>query len=245
MMPGDRPLPGMGDTLLCVLDADCVAVVTGATGGIGRSLITELLDRSVKVFALARDGDRLGRLLSHPDLTPIEWDQAREPAVPDGLSSLVRVDVLIHNAGIAPITKIADTRVDGLAHLMSLNLMSASVLTAALLPGLRAARGHVIFVNSSAGLRGVPGWSGYLGSKAALLQLADCLRAEEAEGGVKVSTVYPGAVATELLRQVREGFGGTYDPARCVSTATASRLILSVLDHPEDGYLTEVSFTQR
>src|SRR5690606_26274611 len=69
-------------------------------------------------------------------------------------------------------------------------VVSAAVLTATLLPALRATGGHVVLVNSAPGLRGVPGWSGYLGSKSVLRVLADSLRVEEP--ALRVATVYPG-----------------------------------------------------
>lgn len=83
-----------------------------------------------------------------------------------------------------------------------------------------------------------------MGSKSALEDLADSLRSEERGSGLKVTTVFPGAVATDLLRQVREGLGSQYDPEQCVSAASAAKLITVVLDHLEDGYLTDVSFTR-
>ncbi|HET7414098.1 MAG TPA: SDR family NAD(P)-dependent oxidoreductase, partial [Arthrobacter sp.] len=226
-----------------MLSVGRTAVVSGATGGIGGPLVDELLARGIAVVALGRDQKRMAELAAHPGVETVEWDAAARPAVPEVVSSLERVDVLIHTAGIAPLTRVADMRSEDLTRLLALNVMSAATLTAAVLPALREAGGHVVFVNSSSGLSGRPGWSGYLGSKAALRELADSLRIEEEESGVKVTTVYPGAVATDLLRRVREAFNQDYDPEDCVSAGTAARLIASLLDHPTDGYLTEVSFT--
>src|SRR5690606_14968856 len=94
-------------------------------------------------------------------------------------------------------------------------------LTATLLPALRATGGHVVLVNSAPGLRGVPGWSGYLGSKSVLRVLADSLRVEEP--ALRVTTVYPGAVATDLLREVRHARGQEYDPDRAVGVRSPAR----------------------
>jgi short-subunit dehydrogenase len=127
---------------------------------------------------------------------------------------------------------------------VTVNLASAATLTAALLPALRRSRGHVVFINSSAGLSGTPGWSGYLGSKRALQELADALRGEEWESGLKVTSVFPGAVATRLLRQVREDRRLPYDPERSVSPESAARVIADVLHHPHDGYVTDLSFVR-
>src|SRR5699024_4456635 len=115
----------------------------------------------------------------------VEWDQ-RNAHVPPVLKDL-DVDVLIHNA--ARRWSRSRRPPASLAEIMTVNVTSAATLTAALLPALRRSRGHVVFINSSAGLRGVPGWSGYLGSKRALHELADVLRTEESEAGLKVTSV--------------------------------------------------------
>jgi short-subunit dehydrogenase len=66
----------------------------------------------------------------------------------------------------------------------------------------------------------VPRWSAYVGSKAALTELADALRAEELRTGVRVTSVYPGGTATELLKEVRNQFGGTSRAEDCIEPAT-------------------------
>lgn len=217
-------------------------MVTGATGGIGTAMVTELSRRGYRTVAVGRDELALASVAGDGG-TFVVWDQ-RDAAVPRELHELDRVDALVHVAGVAPRTGVADTTETALAAVLSVNLVSATTLTAALLPALRHSRGHVVFVNSSAGLSGVAGWSGYLGSKWALKELADSLRSEESAHGVRVTSVFPGAVATDLLKQVRHDQGRPYEPQHAVSPQTAARLIADVLDHPEDAYLTELSFTR-
>jgi short chain dehydrogenase len=94
------------------------------------------------------------------------------------------------------------------------HVTGAAELTRLMLPALRGACGHVVFVNASPGMRAVPRWSAFVGSKAALRELADSLREEEEHSGVQVTTVYPAGTATERLRRVRAAFGRDYDPAR-------------------------------
>lgn len=197
------------------------AVVTGATGAIGRELVTELLTRGMSVVALCRDPARLGELTDDPRVRAVRWDQGEGSEPPGEVREAARVDVLVHTAGVAPVTPVADTTVAGLTRLMSINVVSAAVLTATLLPALRATGGHVVLVNSAPGLRGVPGWSGYLGSKSVLRVLADSLRVEEP--ALRVTTVYPGAVATDLLREVRHARGQEYDPDRAVGVRSPAR----------------------
>ncbi|MFI6922301.1 SDR family NAD(P)-dependent oxidoreductase [Nonomuraea spiralis] len=80
---------------------------------------------------------------------------------------------------------------------MAVNVASAAELVRLALPVLRRAKGHVIFVNASPRLTGVARWSAFVASKAALRELADSLREEEAVHGVRVTTVYPAATATD------------------------------------------------
>jgi NADP-dependent 3-hydroxy acid dehydrogenase YdfG len=106
---------------------------------------------------------------------------------------------------------------------------------------LRRSRGHVVFINSARGVRAVPGWSAFAASKAALQELAGSLRAEEAENGVRVTTIYPGATATGQLRQVREALGDRYDPQRCIQPETLAATVAWVLAAPPDAYVSELT----
>ena len=99
----------------------------------------------------------------------------------------------------------------------------------------------MVFINAVAGLHGTPRWSAYAGSKAALTELADSLRLEEAANGVRVTSIYLGGVATELLRKVRAGFGSAYDPALCVSPSTLAAVLATVVDAPADVDITDIS----
>ncbi len=98
-----------------------------------------------------------------------------------------------------------------------------------------------MFVNLAPGMGAVPGWSAYVGSKAALTALADSLRIEERPNGVRVTTIYPAGVATDLLAEVRAGFGRDYDPAECIQPNTLASFIIGAIDAPADAYLSELS----
>jgi len=121
------------------------------------------------------------------------------------------------------------------------NVPSAAELVRLTLPSLKRARGHVILVNASPGLTGVARWSAFVGSKAALRELADSLREEEEAHGVRVTTVYPAATATDLLGEVRHAFGRPYGPESCIRPETLARMMVRVLDAPADAYPCELS----
>ncbi|HEY2551895.1 MAG TPA: SDR family NAD(P)-dependent oxidoreductase [Streptosporangiaceae bacterium] len=153
----------------------------------------------------------------------------------------VRLDALVHCAGVADIGAVADMQPGSWQRVLAVNVAAAAELTRLLLPALRAARGHVVFVNATPGIRAVPRWSAFVASKAALRELADSLRDEEAEHGVRVTSVYPAATATERLRSIRAGFGRPYDPQRCIQPSSLASMIAWVLAAPPDAYPSELS----
>ena len=124
---------------------------------------------------------------------------------------------------------------------LAVNVVAPAVLTRVALPALRAARGTVVFVNSGAGLSASPQWSAYAASKHALKALADALRAEEQEYGVRVTTVYPGRTATPMQQKVHEQEGRSYDAADWIDPATVTSAILHVLDLGADATISDLT----
>src|SRR5690606_14659866 len=120
----------------------------------------------------------------------------RLAAALDGQPLPDRLDSLLHVAGVVELGAVGDLTPAVWQETLAANLVAPAELTRLLLPRLRAARGHVVFVNSGAGLAAHPRWSAYAASKHGLRALADALRGEEREHGLRVTTVYPGRTAT-------------------------------------------------
>jgi NAD(P)-dependent dehydrogenase (short-subunit alcohol dehydrogenase family) len=217
------------------------AVVTGATGGIGSALVQRLGDHGFRVIASARPSDALHELCAQTSAVAAPLDLSGPIELPAALAALDRLDVLVHAAGIADVASIEESPPELWQHTMAVNVMGPAELTRALLPGLRAAAGRVVFINAVAGLHGIPRWAAYAASKAALTELADSLRLEEGPHGVRVTSIYPGGVATELLRKVRTAFGAPFDPAACVSPETLAEVICSVVAAPAGVDIHDVS----
>jgi NADP-dependent 3-hydroxy acid dehydrogenase YdfG len=217
-----------------------VAMVTGASGGIGAAVVMALARAGYQVIAIGRDA---ARLPSAPSVQPMVVDLSAPQSLAQAISEPDRLDALVHCAGIsvAAIAPVADTSPAVWQETMAVNAAAAAELTRIALPALRRSRGHVVFVNSARGVRAVSGWSAFAASKAALQELADSLRAEEAGSGLRVTTVYPGATATEQLRQVRAAFGSEYDPRRCIQPDTLAAMVTWVLAAPPDGYVAEMT----
>ncbi|PZG21693.1 short-chain dehydrogenase, partial [Spongiactinospora gelatinilytica] len=181
-------------------------LVTGATGGIGRPLVDALTAAGHQVTAIGRDVARL-------DVPGIEADLSEPATLATALAARPQdVQALVYCAGISPIAAVADTDPETWRRTLAVNVASAAEIVRLTLPALRRSRGHVIFVNASPGMTGVPRWSAFVGSKAALRELAHSLREEESPHGIRVTTIYPAATATALLAEVRTTFGRPYDP---------------------------------
>ncbi|MEU0571667.1 SDR family NAD(P)-dependent oxidoreductase [Nonomuraea sp. NPDC005983] len=215
-------------------------LVTGATGGIGTAVVAALASADHRVIAVGKDAGRL-RALAATATRTVEADLARPDTLAAALDGIDTLDGLVHCAGVAHVAAVGDTRTETWQETLAVNVVSAAEVTRLTLPALRRSRGHVILVNASPGMTGVPRWSAFVGSKAALRELADSLREEEAGNGVRVTTVYPAATATEHLRDIRQAFGRPYDPSTCIQPETLASMIVWALASPPDSYAAELA----
>ena len=217
-------------------------LVTGATGGIGAAVVRAAADRGYGVLAAGRDAVRLGQLCARiPRTSPVLLDLQDLAGLPAPLVELDRLDAIVHCAGIAEVAGVDETPYALWLETLTVNVAATAEITRALLPALRKAVGHVVFINAAPGLHAVPRWSAYTASKAALRELADSLREEEARHGLRVTTIYPGGTATEGLRKVRTQFGRPFHPADCIRPETLASVVLTALNMPDDAYLAELS----
>ncbi len=210
-------------------------LVTGATRGIGRVLVEQLAPEH-DVIAVGRSADALAELNVAERIVA---DLAEPAALAATFPALDRLDGVVHCAGIAIRGDLADSSVADWDRHLALNLVAAAELTRLLLPALRAAGGAVVLVNSGQGLSASANSVVYASSKFALRGLADALRAEEPS--LRVTTVYPGRVATEMQQALREQEGEPYEPERYLRPETVAGVIAQVLATPPDAVITEVT----
>ncbi|MBN6056353.1 SDR family oxidoreductase [Nonomuraea sp. RK-328] len=213
------------------------ALVTGASRGVGEA-VARALAPTHHVLLGGRDIEALGKLAGElPDARP--WPVELTAVGPADVAGVERLDLLVHSAGLALLGHIAELSADTWRRTMELNVVAVAELTRLLLPALRAARGHVVCVNSGAGQRANPNWGAYAASKFALRAFADALRLEEPE--LRVTTVYPGRVDTEMQRSVRDQEGGAYEPDRYLRADTVARAVLAAVNAGPDAHLTEIT----
>ncbi|GHH80575.1 short chain dehydrogenase [Streptomyces sulfonofaciens] len=220
-------------------------VITGAGSGIGAAVARRLHQRGDDLVLLARDAGRAKELAdAYPGARTLVGDLAEPGALSEAFShqSLPeRVDSLVHSAGIVELGPVGDLGPQSWRRQLDVNLVAPAELTRLLLPALRAARGHVVFVNSGAGLSAGPEWGAYAASKHGLKALADALRGEEHAGGVRVTSVYPGRTSTAMQAEVHRQEGKEYDPDRWIAPDSVATAALMALDLPRDAEVNDVT----
>ncbi|MGW1890993.1 SDR family oxidoreductase [Streptomyces sp. NPDC002004] len=220
-------------------------VITGAGSGIGAAVARRLHARGDDLVLLARDAGRAKELAAaHPGATTLVGDLAD----PDRLSwafshqSLPdRVDSLLHIAGVVELGTVGELTPKLWHTQLNVNLIAPAELTRHFLPQLRLTQGHVLFVNSGAGLNAHAGWAGYAASKHGLKALADSLRQEEHANGVRVTSVYPGRTASAMQAKVHQQEGKEYDPSRWIDPESVATTILMALDLPRDAEVNDLT----
>jgi 3-oxoacyl-[acyl-carrier protein] reductase len=186
-----------------------VALVTGATEGIGRAVAFALGRAGWSVGVCARTPGRLDRLLhdlrgagiTAEGLPADVGDEAQVKAMTRHVSSaLGPVDTLVNNAGVLIARTIGELSVDDWDITMRTNVRSLFLVTREVLPGMRSAgRGDIVNVASLAGRSGFIGGTAYVASKHAVLGFSRALMLEERKNNIRVIAVCPGSVATAML----------------------------------------------
>lgn len=220
-------------------------LITGAGAGIGAAVAKALAGRGDELVLVARNEARAHRLREeYPGCRTLVADLAEPLALADALAEQElpgRLDSLVHVAGVVELGPVSEQSATVWRRTMDVNVLAPAELTRLCLPALRASRGHVVLVNSGAGLRANPGWSSYAASKHALRALADSLRGEERQAGVRVTSVFPGRVATAMQAKVHDQEGKEYDPTDWIAPESVATAVLTALDLPRDAEMTDVT----
>jgi len=218
------------------------ALITGAAGGLG-SAIADALAPTHTLLLAGRPSRRLDDVAERLEATVVPLDMTDIDALADAAGVVGELDVLVHNAGVAYPNQLAESRINDWRTTFEVNVIGVVALTQALLPALRRAEGQVILVNSGAGRHVLAGMASYSASKFALRAFADSLRAEEP--ALRVTSVYPGRIGTEMQRRLREFEGGDYEPAHYLQPGTVARAIADIVATPPDGHMHEIILRHR
>ena len=219
-----------------------VAVVTGASAGIGEATAIALAQRGARVVLTARRKERLelladrieqaggSALAIYCDVTDPEQLAALPAVVEEAFGPC---DILVNNAGIPGGGTFADLTYEQIARIVDVNVLGVMYGARAFLPGMmRHGRGHIVNIASLAGRFATPGAAVYGASKHAVIAFSESLHFEVERHGVRVTAVNPGFVATEGFPQTSQ------DPRIVLSMERVTRTIVRTI---QEGIAPEVS----
>jgi 3-oxoacyl-[acyl-carrier protein] reductase len=230
---------------------DRVVLVTGAGRGIGRAIALAFAGKGAHVGLMGRTKKSLVDV--QKEIRPLGVRTAILPGDVSEEGSVSRcviaceqelgpIDILVNNAGIyaaGPIDKI-DTLV--FDRLVAVNLRGPFLTTRAVLPGMKSRRcGHIVNISSTAGKRGFANGAAYCASKFGLAGLSEATLAEARPFDVRVTTIYPSTVLTDLARSA--GIVGK-DPARAIQPEDVAEAVVSVVTMPGRALTTSVEIWQ-
>jgi NADP-dependent 3-hydroxy acid dehydrogenase YdfG len=188
-----------------------VALVTGASRGIGRAIAGDLVAAGVHVVGVARPSPQLDELASELAAASAPGvaisAELRDPAAIGRVFEQIdaafgRIDILVNTAGIATSASFNELRFAEWREVLATNVDAVFLVTqAAVTRMLQAGRGHVVFIASDAAIRGIARMAPYCASKHAILGFARALAAELAGTGIRITTLLPGPVNTTILRE--------------------------------------------
>jgi NAD(P)-dependent dehydrogenase (short-subunit alcohol dehydrogenase family) len=226
-----------------------VAVVTGATSGVGRSIALALAGEGAEVALIGRRMAAL-RVVARECTTfgaravPYAVDLLRDKEVRNLKQQVIRnfggVDILIHSAGIIARSALSLASLADFDRQYQCNLRAPFALTQLFQSSLSNRRGQIVFINSTAGLNAAAGVSQYSATKHALKALADSFREELNPLGVRVLSVYLGRTATPMQAKVHRDEGLDYHPERLIQPEQVAESVLAALTLGREAEIMDI-----
>ncbi|MDF5731626.1 MAG: SDR family NAD(P)-dependent oxidoreductase [Rhizonema sp. PD38] len=226
-----------------------VAVVTGASSGIGKAIALELAASGAKLCLLGRKLDRLLAIAkvaeeTSPQVVCYQLDLDLDEDIQKFKTRLEtdfgQVNLLIHSAGVISLGEIKTASVEELDWQYRTNVRAPYALTQALLPMLISCQGQIVFINSSAGLTAKAGVGQYAATKHALKAIADSLRSEVNSLEVRVVSVFLGRTASPMQAAICEIEGKAYNPDRLLQPEDVAATVINALSLPRTAEVTDI-----
>ena len=230
--------------------AGLLAVVTGASSGIGRAIALALARERVRLCLVGRDPVSLAETVAAAkglsQVTSFQIDLTVEENLKPLFRSLEGnangLDILVHSAGVIHQDPMASARVEDFDLQYATNVRAPYLITQRLLPMLTTARGQIVFVNSSVALMAKrPEIGQYSATKHALKAIADSVREEVNPKGIRVLTVYLGRTATPMQESLYERERKDYHPESLMQPEDIATIVISALALPRTAEVTDIS----
>lgn len=228
---------------------DKVVVVTGATSGIGLETSMLLLRKGACCYLLGRDFSELKARIKKSNigkdnfhLIPVDLDNDSDIVkLIQELNKEVKIDILIHSAGIIHLGLFEKINVEKLDEQYRINLRVPFLLTQKLLPKIKNSKGIIVFVNSTAGLSAWEDHCQYSATKFGLKAFAESLRLEMKPFGVRVSSVFPGATATPMQKRIQNMAGQNYNKYDFLQAIEVAQSIIDLVSFSTDSNVTDLT----
>ena len=191
------------------------AVITGASSGVGKSLVIQLSDVGYKVVLAARSEDKLNAIAEEIQtkggsclVVPTDVSQPEQIKIlKEKALDFGNVSVVVNNAGTGKFSNIENVTLADWNRQMDVNLRASFLVSQAFIPAMKQKKkGSLIFINSVAGKKGYAYSAAYVASKFGLRGLSDSLREELREDNIKVISIHPGAVDTPFWDDIQSDF---------------------------------------
>ncbi|WP_319405999.1 SDR family oxidoreductase [uncultured Desulfosarcina sp.] len=227
-----------------------IAVVTGASSGIGKAIALGLAKKGVATFLLGRNLKALQQVAeiarqtsARSQFFAVDLASVQEiRKIADSLKKEAAcIDILIHSAGIIAFGPHESASLEDFDRQFQINVRAPYALTQCLLPLVKDCRGQVVFINSSAGLNAGAKVGQYAATKFALKAIADSFRLEINSDGVRVLSVYPGRTASPMQAAIFKMEGREYHPELLMQPEDVADVILNALTIPRSAEVTEIS----
>ena len=227
-----------------------LALITGASSGIGRAIALALADRGAALCLVGRRAEALEAVAEAARArcasvrcyrADLSLDADMERLAKSLGQDVGRLDVLVHSAGVIAPGLMEQVSPADFEMQYRTNVRAPYFLTQTLLPMLREARGQVVFINSSAGSVAKAKVGPYAATKHALKAVADSLREEVNRLGVRVLTVYAGRTATPMQAAIHQRDGEPYAPERLLQPEDVAATVLAALSLPRTAEVTDIS----
>src|SRR5471030_101086 len=181
--------------------------VTGASQGLGLTLVKKLLDHGYRVAATSRDAHTLSQavgLIDKDRFLPLAVDLGNldciDESIQQTLATFGRIDVVVNNAGYGMAATLEETAEQDIRSIFNVNVLATIDVVKSVLPVMRTQKsGYIINIGSVAGFVGAPGWSVYSATKAAVTAFSEVIALDVKEFGISVTVVEPSGFRTGFL----------------------------------------------
>ncbi|UPO90142.1 SDR family oxidoreductase [Niallia sp. Man26] len=232
---------------------DKVVIITGVSSGIGEATAKELAFRGAKVVMAARREERLKTIQediknnggeARYKVTDVSSHQQMEELADYALKEFGKIDVLINNAGVMPLSPVHENKIKEWDTMIDVNIKGVLYGISAVLPFMRERKeGHIINVSSVAGHLVFPSSSVYSGTKFAVRAITEGLRQEECMNNIRTTIICPGSVATELTDHISDEELKTSIKKQseiAIDPANIARAIGFAIEQPSDVAINEL-----